>query len=241
MLPISDLNPTRRFPILTFTLIALNIIVFIWEMTLTPEALQDAFIRLSVVPANISGDLFSLETFLDGMRSMFFHGGYAHIAGNMLYLYLFGDNLEDRLGKILFLVIYFASGFVAAGAQIVIDPDSTIPLIGASGAIAGVLGGYLVLYPTVKVRGIIPIGYISTFAEWPAFIVLGMWFILQLVNGAASLGANTSAGGGVAFFAHIGGFIAGAIMTFVFSLLVPQPPANDRQAMLYNRAGRYRF
>jgi membrane associated rhomboid family serine protease len=236
MFPISDANPTRRFPILTYGLIAINVLVFLWELTLSPEQLEQAFRNLSVVPANISSNLFSLETILDIVRSMFFHGGWDHILGNMLYLYLFGDNVEDRLGKIGFLLLYFVSGFAAAFAQILIDPTSQIPLIGASGAVAGVLGGYLLLYPSVKVRGIVPIGRISTLAEWPAYLVLGMWFVLQLVNGFASLGAGAEYGGGVAFFAHIGGFVVGLIITFIITRLVPQPPVEQRVNMLYRRA-----
>ncbi len=236
MFPISDANPTRRFPILTYALIAINVLVFLWELTLSPEQLEQAFRNLSVVPANISSNLFSLETIFDIVRSMFFHGGWDHILGNMLYLYLFGDNVEDRLGKIGFLVLYFLSGFAAAFAQILIDPTSQIPLIGASGAVAGVLGGYLLLYPSVKVRGIVPIGRISTLAEWPAYIVLGMWFLLQLVNGFASLGAPAEYGGGVAFFAHIGGFVVGLVITFIITRLVPQPPVDQRVDMLYRRA-----
>jgi membrane associated rhomboid family serine protease len=236
MFPISDANPTRRFPILTYALIAINVVVFLWELTLSPEQLEQTFRNLSVVPANVSSNLFSLETIFDTVRSMFFHGGWDHILGNMLYLYLFGDNVEDRLGKIGFLILYFLSGFAAAFAQILIDPTSQIPLIGASGAIAGVLGGYLLLYPSVKVRGIVPIGRISTLAEWPAYLVLGMWFVLQLVNGFASLGAAADYGGGVAFFAHIGGFVVGLIITFIITRLVPQPPVEQRVNMLYRRA-----
>jgi membrane associated rhomboid family serine protease len=236
MFPISDANPTRRTPILTWALIAINALVFLWELSMPASQLEQTFRDLSVVPANVSANLFSLETFLDTVRSMFFHGGWDHIIGNMLYLYLFGDNVEDRLGKIGFLILYFVSGFVAAFAQVLIEPTSTIPLIGASGAIAGVLGGYLLLFPNVKVRGIVPLGRISTLAEWPAFIVLGMWFLLQLFNGFASLDVSAEYGGGVAFFAHIGGFVAGLVITFIITRLVPQPPVEQRVNMLYRRA-----
>ena len=238
MFPISDANPTRRLPILTYALIVVNVLVFLWELTLSQSQLDQAFLNLAVVPANVSAHLFAPEAIFDIVRSMFLHGGWDHILGNMLYLYLFGDNVEDRLGKIGFLILYFVSGFAAAFAQTLIDPTSQIPLIGASGAIAGVLGGYLLLYPSVKVRGIVPLGGISTIAEWPAFIVLGMWFVLQLVNGFASLGAGAEYGGGVAFFAHIGGFVVGLIITFIITRLVPQPPVEQRVNMLYQRAQR---
>ena len=239
MFPLQDLNPTRRFPILTYVLIGLNVLVFIWEMTLSPDALQDVFMDLSVVPAYLTSAPFSLEALLDVVRSMFFHGGIAHIGGNMLYLYLFGDNLEDRLGRPLFLLLYFASGFAAALAQVMIDPTSTVPLVGASGAIAGVLGGYLLLFPTVRVRGIIPIGRISRLAEWPAWAVLALWFGLQLFNGVSTLGMDMS--GGVAFFAHVGGFVMGMVFTGLFMWVIPQPSTPQRQDMLYRRASRYRY
>jgi membrane associated rhomboid family serine protease len=236
MMPLQDLNPTRRMPVATYILIGINVLVFLWEMTLSPEQLQAAFVDLSVVPANVTANPFSIESVVAILRSMFLHGGYSHIFGNMLYLWLFGDNVEDRLGIVFYLILYFISGFAAAIAQIVIDPNSPIPLVGASGAIAGVLGSYLVLYPGVKVRGIVPIGRVSAMQEWPAFMVLGLWFVLQLFNGVTSLGAPT-ADGGVAFFAHIGGFVAGVAMTLVFMTLVPQPPAEQRNQMLYRRTG----
>ena len=237
MLPVQDLNPTRRFPILTYGLIALNVLVFIWEMSLSQAQLEAAILDLSAVPANISRAPFAMESILDMIRSMFLHGGFEHIIGNMLYLWLFGDNLEDRLGKIFFVVLYFISGFAAVFAQVLIDPNSTVPLVGASGAIAGVLGGYLVMFPGVRVRGIVPIGRVSQMAEWPAYMVLGLWFVLQLFNGFASLGVET-ASGGVAFFAHIGGFIVGAALTWIFMMLFPQPPAEQRNQMLYQRSRR---
>src|SRR5687767_625116 len=137
MLPTQDINPTRRTPLLTWGLIVINVLVFLWELSLGESQLAAAFQELSVVPANISADPFSAESLMDSIRSMFFHGGYEHIFGNMLYLYLFGDNIEDRLGKILYLIVYFVSGFVAIAAQVIMDPSSTIPLVGASGAIAG--------------------------------------------------------------------------------------------------------
>jgi membrane associated rhomboid family serine protease len=166
---------------------------------------------------------------------MFFHGGWEHILGNMLYLYLFGDNVEDRFGAVIYLVIYFVSGFVAAFAQVLIDPASQIPLVGASGAIAGILGSYLILYPGVRVLALIPLGYVSRLQEVPALIVLGLWFVLQLISGFGSL-TTTQYGGGVAFFAHIGGFIAGLVLTILFNSITHQPPAEQRVNTLYERA-----
>jgi membrane associated rhomboid family serine protease len=239
MLPLHDVNPTRRFPLITYALIGINVVVFVLQLGMSERELTQVFMTQSVVPREASAAPFSLETILDVIRSMFFHGGWAHILGNMLYLWLFGDNVEDRFGEILYIAVYLISGFVAAFAQILIDPTSSIPLVGASGAIAGVLGSYLVLYPSVRVRGIIPLGFFSQWVEWPAWIVLGMWFVLQLFNGFASLGAAAQYGGGVAFFAHIGGFVAGVVITFLFMRVVPQPPVEDRQQALYDRARRY--
>ena len=241
MLPLKDLNPTRRIPVFTYGLIAINLVVFFWEITMPADALDAAFFRLAVVPANVMQDPFALETLMDFLRSMFFHGGWAHLIGNMLYLWLFGDNIEDRMGIPLFLIVYFLSGFAATIAQIVVDPSSPIPMIGASGAIAGILGGYLILFPGVKVRGIIPLGFYIRSVEWPAWAVLGLWFVLQLFNGAVSVGVETGVTGGVAFFAHIGGFVAGLVLTGIFMLFVPQPPREQRREMLYDRARRYRY
>ncbi len=238
MMPLQDINPTRRLPILTYGLIAANVLVFLWELSFSPEQLQQIFLDLSVVPANVSQNPFSLETLLDMIRSMFFHGGWDHILGNMLYLWLFGDNVEDRLGKIGYLIVNFVSWFAASIAQILIDPSSPITLVGASGAIAGVLGSYLVLFPNVKVRGIVPLGRVSTMAEWPAIAVLGLWFVTQLLQGFGSLGAGAEYGGGVAFFAHIGGFVVGAVITWVVMQMFPQPPAEERRNLLYQRAAR---
>lgn len=238
MMPLRDLNPTRRFPILTYGLIAINAVVFLIQLTMPEQQLQQVFIDQAVVPASASAAPFALETILDVVRSMFFHGGWEHIIGNMLYLYLFGDNIEDRLGEILFLVLYFGGGFVAAFAQVIIDPSSPIPLIGASGAIAAVLGSYLVMFPGVKVQGIVALGRIGSMQEMPAWIVLGLWFVLQLVSGFGSLGTDAQYGGGVAFFAHIGGFVFGVILTLILSRIVPQPPADERNQTLYNRTAR---
>ena len=242
MIPLRDLNPSRRFPILTFSLIGINVLVFLWEQTLSVQQLQAVLLRITVVPAQLTADPFSVEALLDSVRSMFLHGGWAHLLGNMLYLYLFGDNVEDRLGRPLFILFYLVSGFAAIVAQVAIDPSSPIPLVGASGAIAGVLGGYLVLFPRVQVRGIIPLGILFYPLKLPAWVVLGFWFVVQLFNGAASLAPDVGGmGGGVAFFAHVGGFVIGAILMWLFTMVMPQPPEEERNEMLYERAQRYRY
>ena len=235
MLPLKDLNPTRRFPILTYALIAINVAVFLFELTMPAQQLQQFIREYSVVPATISAAPFSIESLLDSFRSMFFHGGWAHLLGNMLYLYLFGDNLEDYLGKLMFLAVYFLSGFAAVAAQVAIAPASTIPLVGASGAIAGVLGGYLILFPGVQVRGLIFLGYFIFIRELPAWLVLGFWFVIQLFNGIASLGVQADMGGGVAFFAHVGGFVVGAALTFILMQIMPPPPQPRRYETVYER------
>jgi membrane associated rhomboid family serine protease len=207
-------------------------------LSLSPAQLEAALTSLSVVPARVSADPFSLDSILSVIRSMFFHAGWVHLLSNMLYLYLFGDNVEDRLGRIVYLVLYFGSGYAATVAQIAIDPTSTIVLVGASGAIAGVLGSYLILFPGVRVKGIVPLRHVSFWAEWPAWLVLILWFLVQLFDGTASLGAETS-DGGVAFFAHIGGFVFGLILTQVVMLFYRQPPVSERRELLYQRASRH--
>jgi membrane associated rhomboid family serine protease len=238
MMPLSDINPTHRTPILTYILIAINVIVFLIQLTYSPRQLQMTFINDAIVPLEMTRlGWLAPESVLDIIRSMFFHGGWLHIGSNMLYLWIFGDNIEDRFGKILYLILYFVSGFAAAYLQVIIDPQSQIPMVGASGAIAGVLGAYLVLYPGVRVRGLLILGIFTQLSEFPAVVVLGFWFVTQLFSGVASLGAN-AATGGVAFFAHIGGFVAGAVIAFLLARAVPQPPIPQRYNQLYERYGR---
>lgn len=234
MLPLYDLNPTRRVPYVTYILIGINALVFLGQLTLSQRDLTQVFLTQAIVPASVTAQPFSVDTVLDFIRSMFFHGGWAHILGNMLYLWIFGDNVEDRLGKILYIVFYFACGFAAGIAQVLIDPRSPIPLVGASGAIAGVLGAYLVLFPGVRVRGLILLGYFSQLTEIPALYVLGFWFVMQLFSGVTSLGVDTQSGG-VAFFAHIGGFVFGAALAWIFVRLTPQPPPADRREWVHQR------
>jgi membrane associated rhomboid family serine protease len=241
MLPLQDLNPRRRIPFVTIGLIVVNVGLFIWMQFYTAAEVQDIFLRLSIVPLNINENPIAIETILDISRSMFFHGGLVHLLGNMLYLWLFGDNVEDRMGVVLYLLLYVLSGFAAATTQILIDPDSRIPLIGASGAIGGVLGAYLLLFPGVRVRGIVPFGRFGRLSEWPAWAALGLWFALQLVYGVLSVYPGNESTGGVAFFAHVGGFVFGLLYTWIFMKLVRQPPAEERRELLYDRAKRYRY
>ncbi len=202
-----DFRPTRIFPVITYAIIAANILVFLLELFLDfAGQLEWFFYEFAVIPSYVvqGKGLYTVIT------SMFMHGGYAHIFFNMLYLYIFGNNVEDSMGSGRFLVFYLLCGILATSAHVYVDPSSDIPTLGASGAIAGVLGAYLVLYPRERVD--VLLGYFYT--RVPAIVVLLSWFVLQLFSGFLSLGGASS--GGIAFFAHIGGFIAGAILIFIF-------------------------
>lgn len=223
MIPLRDANPTRRSPVVTLGLIGASVAVFIYELGVQADggdrALLRFYLEYGVVPARLSaafaaGDLVS-PAVLAVFTSMFVHGGWLHLLGNMLYLWIFGDNVEDRLGRGLFLVFYLVGGVAAALTQWAIDPASEVPLVGASGAIAAVLGAYLVLFPHARVLSLVLVGFFYQLVAVPAVLVLGFWFLLQLLNGVLSLGMP-SAGGGVAFFAHIGGFVAGVVLALPF-------------------------
>jgi membrane associated rhomboid family serine protease len=208
MLPIRDLNPTRRTPYVTYVLVGLNVLAFIYEMMLPSSGLERFFMNWGVVPYRVT-NAFSLPVALTFITSMFLHGGVAHIIGNMLYLWIFGDNVEDCMGSVLYAVFYFMSGILAGLAQVLVGPDLMIPSVGASGAVAGVLGAYLIMFPEARVHTLIFFGFFIRRASIPAGIVLGGWFILQFFNGVLSLGMMQA--GGVAWFAHIGGFVFGLI------------------------------
>jgi len=216
MIPLRDDNPRRTVPVVTYVLIALNVLAFLWELSLGPR-LEPALSSLAFIPARywLPGhwgfDLFTI------VASMFLHGGLMHIGSNMLYLWIFGDNVEDRLGHGRYLLFYLLCGFVATFAHAAFSPGSRVPAIGASGAIAGVLGAYLILWPHARVLTLIPIIFFITVRELPAVIILGLWFVLQFFNGVGSLGVRDAQDiGGVAYFAHIGGFLAGMLLIAVF-------------------------
>ena len=212
MLPLSDHNPRRTVPVVTMLIIIVNVLAFLWELQLGSD-LQAAMTQVAFIPARfwIPGYLFAnLQTIF---ISMFLHGGFLHIGANMLYLWIFGDNIEDRLGHTRYAVFYILCGFIAALAHAFANPTSTLPAIGASGAIAGVLGAYLILFPKAKVTTLIPVFILVFIRDIPAVIILGLWFVLQLFSGVGSLGIRDAANaGGVAYFAHIGGFVAGMIL-----------------------------
>lgn len=210
MLPISDDISTRRTPVVTWSLIAINVVVFLYEVSLGSN-LDQFLMNWGAVPAYITDPANHPTAFLTLFTSMFLHGGWTHLIGNMIYLWIFGDNVEDTLGRWGYLLFYLAAGVAAGLAQVFAAPASAIPGIGASGAIAGVLGAYLVLYPGSPVKVAVPGLFLYHIAWLPSLVVLGMWFVLQLLNGFLSLGAETAAEGGVAWFAHIGGFVFGLV------------------------------
>ncbi len=214
MIPIRDQIPTRRVPYVNYILIAANIFVFILQWLAGDN--QDALVyQFALIPASFLKD-FNLGNIFKIFTSMFMHAGLIHLGGNMLYLWIFGDNVEDSLGHGRYLLFYLLGGLIASLAHVFTNSSSQIPTVGASGAIAAVLGAYLVLYPQSKVLTIIPLGFFLRMTMVPASIVLGLWFILQLFSGLLSAGGPDDVGG-VAFFAHIGGFVAGFILAKIFS------------------------
>ena len=213
MFPIGDENRgIRSRPVVTYVLIAVNILIFLYQLSFTERELARFYFDWGTIPFEISrgDDLFALIT------SMFLHGGWLHIAGNMLFLWVFGDNIEDTMGHASFLLFYTLCGLGASGLQVLVDQNSRVPMIGASGAISGVLAAYLLLYPHGRIRTILLIGF-ATVMMIPAWAMIGYWIVLQFINGFASLGVKTAeTGGGVAYFAHIGGFLAGAVLVWLF-------------------------
>jgi membrane associated rhomboid family serine protease len=214
MFPIRDHNPSQRTPFVTWALIAVNAVVFLMMLPgfSNDRILFGVYQEWALIPARISAG----EGYSTILTSMFMHGGFWHFAGNMLFLFIFGDNLEDQFGHVPFAVFYLGCGAAAAAAQYVADPGSTIPMVGASGAIAGVMGGYLFLFPKAQVDVLVIFGFFIRVIPLPAWIMLGLWFGLQLVLGAASLGGQ---GGGVAYLAHAGGFGAGFGVAMIFLAL----------------------
>jgi membrane associated rhomboid family serine protease len=222
VIPLRDANPTRRTPVVTLALIAACFVVFAYELGRLGSggmAALDAFAtEWGIVPAELSA-AWTTGTNLGGealtlISSQFLHGGWLHLLGNMLFLWIFGNNVEDRLGRIRFLVFYLVGGTVAGLTQVAINPDSAVPTIGASGAIAATLGAYVVLFPRARITSLVFLGFFYQLIDVPAVVVLVFWFLLQLIDGIASLGV-TDASGGVAFFAHIGGFVFGALVGLV--------------------------
>lgn len=208
MIPLRDENPTHITPVVTYLLIGLNVIVYIFQYLLG-SADPEMVYAFAMIPDQVTGGT-NLTAWLTIFTSMFMHGGLAHIGGNMLYLWIFGDNVEDAMGHGRYLAFYLLGGVIASLAHILTNPNSQVPTVGASGAIAAVLGAYLILYPRSRVVTLIPLGYFIRLTMVPAAIVLGLWFVLQLFQGVLSLGGPDV--GGVAFWAHIGGFVVGVVL-----------------------------
>ena len=210
MIPLRDVIPSRTSPVLVITIIALNAVAFLFEQTLSDRQLTLFVREYGVVPAAFAwGSVFT---------SMFLHGGWMHILGNMLFLWIFGDNVEDRMGHGRFVVFYLICGTVAAVAHVMSEPGSPIPTIGASGAVAGVMGAYLVLYPRSRILTLLPLLIFWRIIEVPAVVFLGLWFVLQLFSGVGTMLMATQGApaGGIAFWAHVAGFLAGVVLVYAF-------------------------
>ncbi len=234
MIPYKDDNPTERRPYVTVALIVINVLVFFYELSLGPR-LEGFLNEFGAIPAGIfSGtDLAgppALPVPVTLLTSLFLHGGWMHLIGNMLYLWIFGNNIEDILGRFRFILFYLAGGVVATLAQGITSPASTIPTIGASGAISGVLGAYLIIFPRARVYTLLPIGFFLQVVVLPAYFVLGFWFVLQFFSGVFSLGSQH---GGVAFFAHVGGFIFGMLLIKFVIKYPPRRSAVNHQGYIY--------
>jgi len=214
MIPLKDDNPTRTTPFVTWGIVAANIAVFIYELGLGDEGLRVLVFRMGLIPAEVTGAVRAggMGLPLTPFTSMFLHGGFLHLAGNMLYLWIFGNNIEDQTGHLRFLVFYLLCGLVAAGTQVAWSPASQVPMIGASGAIAGVLGAYMLLFPRARVLTLVPIFIFIQLIYLPAILVLGIWFLYQILLSRMADPVQ----GGVAFYAHIGGFVGGMVLIWLF-------------------------
>ncbi len=214
MIPIRDQIPTKRVPLVTYALIAVNVLVFLLEW-LAGSGQEALVYEFALIPAEVTAGL-DVGDVSDIFTSMFMHAGLAHLLGNMLYLWIFGDNVEDSMGGLKYLSFYLIGGVVASVTHILTNPNSQIPTVGASGAIAAVLGAYLILYPQSRVLTIIPFGFFIRMTMVPAIVLLGFWFVLQFFSGLLSVGATEDVGG-VAFWAHVGGFVAGMVLARLFA------------------------
>ena len=219
MIPLKDDNPTSGKPVITYSIIGICIFVFIIELASESFRTGEFFYSYGLIPSVLMGkvqlpeDIYRIPAFLTIFSSMFLHGGFMHLIGNMLYMWIFADNIEDSIGKKNFAFFYLLSGIGAAMAQVLVDTTSQIPMVGASGAIGGVLGAYLVNYPNARVLVLIPFGFFSQLIKIRAIYVLGFWFVLQFINSSL----NSSGSGGVAYAAHIGGFISGIVLILFFN------------------------
>lgn len=219
MIPLRDDNPASSRPLVTYVIIVICVLVTLYMSTLGEgSASWNRFVfRYGAIPGEIMGQggVAVADEYPTLITSMFLHGGWIHLAGNMLYLWIFGDNVEDLFGHLGFLIFYIVTGIAAVLTHILLDPNSSVPLVGASGAISGVLGAYLVLFPRARILSLIPFGFFSRFVHIPAIYFLPIWFVIQLISGLGSVVAGQAEG--VAWWAHVGGFIAGVVLAFVFA------------------------
>jgi membrane associated rhomboid family serine protease len=215
MIPYKDDNPTTHFPIITILLIAINTLIFLYQIASGPDS-RTMIYSYGAIPYELfhGKEGIGPSTTVTLLTSMFLHGGFIHLAGNMLYLWIFGNNIEDKLGIFRFILFYILCGVIAAYTHAISEPSSMIPMIGASGAISGILGAYLILFPRARIHTLIFFGFFIQVIKVPAIIVIGFWIIIQFINGILSKGLY--AGGGVAWFAHIGGFFAGVLLIKLF-------------------------
>jgi membrane associated rhomboid family serine protease len=218
MIPLRDTIPSATYPVVTQVLIALNVAVFLYEQSLGAAA-ERLIYAYGLVPRRFNGDV--AAEIVPLFSSMFLHGGWMHLIGNMLYLHIFGDNVEDRVGHARFLMLYVIAGAVAGLAQVATNPGSVMPMVGASGAISGVTGAYLVFYPRSRIVTLVPVFIFLQVIEIPALVLLLFWFLYQLVLGISFYGADV---GGVAFWAHIGGFVTGAVLGPILGAGRPRRP-----------------
>lgn len=226
MIPFRDNIPARRYPVVTVTLILANVAAFLYELSLPGEALERFIFLYGVVPSDFHPARSGLSALGTGslsvFTSMFLHGGWIHLIGNMWYLWIFGDNVEDRMGHLRFLLFYLLCGVLASLAHVIFNLNSQVPSIGASGAVAGVLGAYLVSYPCARILTLVPFFLFWPVVELPALLVLSSWFLVQLLSGWASVVQAPGAVGGVAWWAHIGGFLAGMFLVGSFARRPPR-------------------
>jgi membrane associated rhomboid family serine protease len=229
VIPLKDTIPVRRFPIVNTALIVVNVLVFLFESLLEPEQLMSLFRMFGLTSAQLwQGG--SLGQWLSLITAPFLHGGWWHLISNMLALYIFGDNIEDRLGRVRYLLFYLGSALAAHAAHLVAQASSPVPVVGASGAIAGVLGAYLVLFPRARVVTLVPVFYFLRLVQIPALVYLGFWFISQLFNGLFALSATSVLqAGGVAWWEHIGGFVFGLVVIRLISPRPGRPPVEQSQ------------
>ncbi|RME92745.1 MAG: rhomboid family intramembrane serine protease [Bacteroidetes bacterium] len=243
MIPIQDTIPSRNFPIMNWVIIGLNAVVFWFQLSLGEDQLEALFYQYGVVPARYaqaSAEAVGIWGYFPFLSSMFLHGGWGHFLGNMWSLYIFGDNVEDRMGPRAYLLFYVLSGLAAGFLHYYLNMFSQVPAIGASGAIAGVMGAYLMLYPGSRIIFLVPFFFIPYFFEIPAFIYLSLWFLGEFLNGTSFLLSASSIAGGIAFWAHVGGFLAGLVLYRFFirkkngSYQSSEPPYYQRYRDYYS-------